>query len=64
MNIVDKIKHVAHKVAHGFAHLEHPFHITYLGLVFVEGHGLYALVAGPAALAVLFVYIGELMGGE
>lgn len=36
-------------------HLEHACHCTYLGAVYIEGHGLYASVAGVLLVVVLLV---------
>lgn len=41
-------------VVHGCAHMEHPFHLTYLGAYFVEGHGFIAVAAG-GCFGVMFV---------
>ena len=40
---------LAECVGDRLAHGEHVIHCAYLGLVFHEGHGLYAMVAGAAS---------------
>lgn len=65
---MDKIlalrRRIAHRVAHRIAHGEHLLHCAYLGLVFVEGHGLYATVAGGGFALVLLHLALVGLGGE
>lgn len=63
-----RLKLIVHRIAHGFVHLEHPFHLTYLGAgthYYLE-HEVFVLggAAGLLFVATLVVWIYDLIGGD
>jgi hypothetical protein len=61
MNVLVKFKNgCVHKIAHAG---EYYCHLAYGGMVFVEGHGIYAWLGGGFFMFGLILWLMEKLGG-
>lgn len=64
---MEKLKHIATRIAHGLFHCEQPFHLTYLGAAaryYFEHDLTLALASGGLFTVILAAYVAELIGGD